>query len=136
MFLLATALQQARQPIDASATLAALNHLDNVVTEALLNGAERGDRLDYSWYLLPLARLLKAYSGALNLFGRVGPIPEGMSATVGLRLLRYRTAHAAIKQRVVEWATLFQARRGYAAPEWELLRFARRAKAELRPRGP
>lgn len=112
------------------------DHLDNVVTEALLNGAERGDRLDYSWYLLPLARLLKAYSGALNLFGRVGPIPEGMSATVGLRLLRYRTAHAAIKRRVIEGAALFQARRGYAAPEWELLRFARRAKAELRPRGP
>jgi hypothetical protein len=102
----------------------------------LLNGAERGDRLDYSWYLLPLARLLKVYSWFLNLFGRVGPIPEGMSATVGLRLLRYSTAHAAIKQRVVEWAARFQEGRGYTAPEWDLLRLARRAKAELRPRDP
>jgi Permuted papain-like amidase enzyme, YaeF/YiiX, C92 family len=112
------------------------DHLDNVVTEALLNGAERGDRLDYSWYLLPAARVVKAYSAVMNLAGGVGPIPEGMSTTIGLRLLRYRWAHAAIKQRVIEGAARFRQRRGYNAPEWELLRFARQAKAELRPRGP
>ena len=112
------------------------DHVDNVVTEAMLNGGERGERLDYSWYLLPPARLVKLYSSVMNLLGGVGPIPEGMSATVGLRVLRYTTAHGAIKQRVLEWAAQFKQRRGYTAPEWELLRFARRAKAELRPQGP
>lgn len=112
------------------------DHLDNVVTEAMLNGAERGDKLDYAWYLLPAARLVKAYSGFMNLLGSVGPIPEGMSPTVGLRLVRYRAAHAAIKGRVMAWAARFEERRGYRAPEWELLGFARLAKAELRPQGP
>jgi len=44
-----------------------------------------GLRLDYDWYLLAPARLVKGYSVILNKFGKVGPIPEGMSTPVALR---------------------------------------------------
>jgi hypothetical protein len=34
---------------------------------------------------LPLSRIAKAYSAVLNLLGKAGPVPEGMSATAALR---------------------------------------------------
>ena len=65
------------------------DHYDNAVTEVMLEGAEKGDELHYQRYLLPLARIVKGYSVALNLFGIPGPIPEGMSATTALRSQYY-----------------------------------------------
>src|SRR5262249_30973296 len=56
------------------------DHLDNAVLDAMLEGAERGDRVDYHYDELPIARVLKSYSAVLNVFGGVGPIPEGMNA--------------------------------------------------------
>ena len=35
------------------------DHIDNAVIDAMLEGAERGDRLEYPWYQLPLVRLAK-----------------------------------------------------------------------------
>jgi hypothetical protein len=61
------------------------DHVDNAVVDAMLEGAERGDRIGWSLMMLPVARILKAYSVVLNWFGGVGPVPEGMSATSALR---------------------------------------------------
>jgi len=107
------------------------DHRDNAVTDAMLEGAERGEVLDYRWYLLPLARVAKIYSAALNLAGRIGPIPEGMSASAALRNTEYSSRHRAITGRLDEKAVEFRRQAGYEAPYWELLRLAREAKLEI-----
>ena len=108
-----------------------LDHVDNVVTEAMLEGAARGDRLTHAWYLLPFVRLAKGYSALLNAVGKTGPVPEGMSATVAARVLRLNHWHAAIRARVLAVAEEFRRREGYTPPEWQLLRFAKQARDEL-----
>jgi hypothetical protein len=96
----------------------------------MLEGAEKGDELHYQWYLLPLARMVKGYSVVLNLFGKPGPIPEGMSATAALRTQDYDKRHKAIMDRLSLKAEKFKADNGYAPPYWELVKLARVAKEE------
>ncbi len=106
------------------------DHLDNAVIDVMLEGADRGEKLGYDWYKLPLARLLKAYSWIKNLCGGIGPIPEGMSAGAALRNDRFSKRHAAIKARLIQLATDFQQTRGYRPPYWELVKLARLAKTD------
>jgi hypothetical protein len=96
----------------------------------MLEGAENGDELTYQWYLLPLARMVKAYSVILNLFGRVGPIPEGMSATAALRSTHYSALHDALVEALTVKAEQFRKERGYEPPYWELVRLAREARVQ------
>ena len=104
------------------------DHLDNAVTEAMLEEAERGAAMDHAGILLPVARAMKAWSWTLNAFGAIGPIPEGMSATVALRLKWYYAGHAALKAALAGRARTFKDQRGAAAPYWELVRLARDLK--------
>ncbi|MCA9768120.1 MAG: hypothetical protein KC485_04825, partial [Gemmatimonadetes bacterium] len=69
------------------------DHIDNAVTDAMLEGAERGDVISFQWWQLPAARLLKGYSVVREALGGVGPIPEGMSAAAALRNKAYTTRH-------------------------------------------
>ena len=69
------------------------DHVDNAVIDIMLEGADAGDRLDYQWYLLPMARILKVYSVILNWFGGIGPVPEGMNATAALRNQQFSSRH-------------------------------------------
>jgi hypothetical protein len=108
------------------------DHVDNAVIDAMLEGADEGRRLDHAWFLLPLARAMKAYSVVLNWFGAIGPVPEGMSATAALKHRRFAERHAAIKTHVLERAEQSRIEKGYLPPYWELLKFAR--EAELRSR--
>jgi hypothetical protein len=108
------------------------DHLDNAVTDALLEHAETGRGLGYDLGRLPLARIAKAVSLGLNLVGRVGPVPEGMSPATALRAERLRTVHGALAARVAALAEEFRARRGYRPPTWELVALARAACAEQR----
>lgn len=101
------------------------DHLDNAVIDAMLEGAERGDRIHVPWAMLPLARLTKAYSWLLNQLGRQGPVPEGMSATTALRARALAERHGAIRARLIASAERYRASRGYRAPYWELVRLAR-----------
>ncbi len=104
------------------------DHVDNAVTDVLLEGAERGERIGYAWPMLPFARVLKAGSCVLNVFGRVGPVPEGMSASAALRSEELRTVHEALRGRLLDRVAAFRAERGYMPPYWELVRLAREAR--------
>jgi hypothetical protein len=110
------------------------DHFDNAVTEAMLEGAETGDRLTYAWHMLPVARTMKAYSVLLNLVGSPGPVPEGMSATAALKNKYYSNKHEAIKRELVRLAEEFTQKKGYAAPYWGLLQMARVAKQTIENR--
>jgi len=107
------------------------DHLDNAAIDALLEGAEKGEELEYSWYLLPVGRMMKLYSSVVNLLGHDGPVPEGMSAEAALRNLWFSARHRAITERVMQYASEVTARNGYRPPYWELLALARQAKSEL-----
>jgi hypothetical protein len=106
------------------------DHLDNAVIDAMLEGAEAGEKLEYDWYMLPLGRLLKGYSAVKNLWGGVGPIPEGMSAAAALKNDHFSKRHDAIKKRLMQLAEDFQLKRGYRPPYWELVKLARLAKEQ------
>ena len=104
------------------------DHLDNAVTEVMLEDAEAGARLRYDLALLPVARLGKAASAALNLAGLEGPVPEGMGALAALRNRAFSRRHAALAARLAGLARESRDRRGYTPPYWELLRLARTAR--------
>lgn len=107
------------------------DHLDNAVTEAMLEGAERGEPLKHVQSLLPVARLMKAYSFVLNMVGEEGPIPEGMTATAALRNRWYSDRHAAARDLLTTKADAFRLEKGYRPPYWRLLEMARASLSEL-----
>jgi hypothetical protein len=109
------------------------DHVDNAVVDAMLEGAEAGDRLAYPTALLPLARVAKAFSWLLNRAGEVGPVPEGLSAAAALRNREFTRTHAAIKSGVLLRAEAFARRYGYRPPYWELVALARATRAEVAP---
>lgn len=106
------------------------DRLDNAVVDVLLEGAERGDWLKYDWYLLPVARIMKAYSAVLNYFGKAGPVPEGMSASSAARNKWFSNRHAVLVARTTVLAEQFQRDHGYWPPYWELIKLARQAVSE------
>ncbi len=106
------------------------DHLDNAVVDALLEAAEGGLELDYSLWELPLARVAKAVSALLNKMGKVGPIPEGMSATAALRNRWFSARQVDLMQRVAKKADAFSTKEHYRAPYWLLVDFARTAIKE------
>jgi hypothetical protein len=103
------------------------DHLDNAVTDIMLEEADSGKLLTYNWYSLPVARILKLYSSMLNLFGSTGPVPEGMSPEAALKNVRYSDAHNRIKEKLIMSANRFKTQNGYTPPYWELVRLARYA---------
>jgi hypothetical protein len=100
-------------------------HLDDAVTDAMFDAAKPGAPLDYRLLQLPLARVAKAYSAAKNVLGGIGPVPEGMSATVALRGKRFAKEHQMRKDRLANLAAEFEVRKRYAPPYWELLKMAK-----------
>src|SRR5256885_16635828 len=102
-------------------------HVDDAVTDVMLEEAKPGQALSYPILLLPVTRLAKAYSFVLNRFGKVGPIPEGMSATTALRVKKFRNDHAAIASRVLAGSEAFRKTNGYTPPFWVLRNLAQKA---------
>jgi len=103
------------------------DHIDNAVLDVMLEGAERGDDIEHDAGRLPLARIAKGYSLLLNVFGSVGPIPEGMSATTGLRVEWLRERHGAIRAGVEERVEAYRAEHDRRPPYWTLVEMAREA---------
>ncbi len=107
------------------------DHIDNAVTDVMLEGAEQGDRLGFAWYRLPLARLAKGYSWVKERFGGIGPIPEGMSAASALRNTAYSARHARLAGVVEQKAGEWRAAHGYSPAYWTLVELAREAVLRL-----
>jgi hypothetical protein len=107
------------------------DHLDNAVTDVMLEEADSGKQLSHDWYKLPLGRILKLYSTLLNYFGSEGPIPEGMKAEAALKNVEYSRKHDKIKERLVVLANEFKTQNGYRPPYWELVYLARQARDEI-----
>jgi hypothetical protein len=107
------------------------DHLDNAVTDVMLEEADSGKILTYDWYALPIGRVLKFYSVILNLFDSEGPVPEGMSAEAALKNVSYSETHEQIKVRLIVLANQFKDEKGYTPPYWELVYLARQARNEV-----
>jgi hypothetical protein len=101
------------------------DHVDNAVTDVMLEGADRGDRLAFAWYTLPVARIMKAYSWLRVQMGGAGPVPEGMPAAAALRNKSYSATHAARAAALRMRAAAWKAQKGYAPPYWTLVELAR-----------
>jgi hypothetical protein len=104
------------------------DHMDNAVTDIMLEEADSGKVLSYDWYALPFARVTKLYSMILNLFNAVGPVPEGMSPEAALKNVRYSDTHHRIKEKLIVLADQFKSQKGYIPPYWELVSLARQAR--------
>jgi hypothetical protein len=107
------------------------DHLDNAVTDVMLEEADSGKQLLYDWYKLPFARILKLYSAVLNYFGLEGPIPEGMKAEAALKNVEYSGRHDKIKEKLIVLTDGFKTQNGYRPPYWELVKLARQARDEI-----
>ena len=101
------------------------DHVDNAVTDAMLEGADRGDKLGYAWYELPVARVMKGWSWLRERAGGVGPIPEGMSPASALRNRSYNARHDVLSAEVLRRATAWREAQGYPPPYWVLVGLAR-----------
>jgi hypothetical protein len=103
------------------------DHLDNAVMDALLERANAGMEIGYSRWLLPLARIVKAYSMLLNSLGKPGIIPEGMSATQALKNNSFVDLYQQTKKNTEEKINSFRKEKGYRPPYWVMVAFARQS---------
>jgi hypothetical protein len=110
------------------------DHLDNAVIDVMLESADSGAELRYNRYMLPVARILKAYSSIMNEFGRIGPIPEGMTATAALKNKWFSGRHQAAVEQLRILAEQFQRCNGYFPPYWDLIKLGRNAYASVAAR--
>lgn len=102
------------------------DHVDNATTDLLLESANNGAPLSFNALLLPLARVVKAYSALKNRLGANGPIPRGMSTTAALRNRWYTQQHETLSRHILQQAEAFQAINGYRPPYWVLLELGRK----------
>ena len=107
------------------------DHMDNAVTDVMLEEADSGKVLTYEWYILPIGRAMKFYSFILNIFGSEGPVPEGMSAEAALKNVDYSETHDQIKSKLIFLADQFKIQKGYTPPYWELVNLAREVRHEV-----
>ncbi|MBK8611481.1 MAG: hypothetical protein IPL84_16470 [Chitinophagaceae bacterium] len=103
------------------------DHLDNAVMDALLEKANKGEAIDYTIWQLPLVRVLKGYCMLKNLFGKIGIIPEGMSATKALKNQTFVAMHMKVKEKTAQLAKAFVVKNGYQPPYWQLIKLAEEA---------
>ena len=59
-----------------------------------------------------------------NLFGKIGIIPEGMSATSALKNQSFVAMHVRLKNKTIKLADDFIKKNGYRPPYWQLIKFA------------
>jgi hypothetical protein len=100
------------------------DHLDNAVMDALLERANKGEKISYSTWLLPVARVIKGYSIIQNTFGKPGIIPEGMSATRALKNNSFVERYQQVQSYTEEKVNDFIQANGYRPPYWQLVAFA------------
>ncbi len=102
------------------------DHIDNAVMDALLEQADKGEKIGYNIWQLPLVRLLKGWCIIKNLFGGIGMIPEGMSATRALKNQEFLAMYQKVKTETEVMANQFLKERGYRPPYWQLVTMAKK----------
>jgi len=107
------------------------DHIDNAIIDILIEDANKGEKLSYNWYLLPFARVTKAYSWIKNIFGGIGPIPEGMSTTSALKNKYFTALHLRVKNELMPLIHSFEKENGYTPPYWRLVELSRIAKDNI-----
>jgi hypothetical protein len=103
------------------------DHVDNAVMDALLECANQGEEIPYSFWMLPIARVLKGYCMVQNYFGKPAMIPEGMSATQALKNNSFVERYQTVQTKTMEAITLFENEKGYRPPYWKLVELARQS---------
>ncbi len=105
------------------------DHVDNAVMDVLLEGADRGDELSFSYWMVPFAAVMKAWSWTKNRFGGVGSVPEGMGPVSALRVRELTARHEALVRSTTALAEAYTTTNGYRPPYWDLVTLAREARA-------
>ncbi len=100
------------------------DHLDNAVMDALITQANNGKKLDYNMWLLPIARVIKAYSFILTTMGKEGVIPEGMAAETALKNNYFVDKFQKRKLETELKIKTFEKTNGYLPPYWQMVRIA------------
>jgi hypothetical protein len=106
------------------------DHVDNAAMDALLEKANKGATIDYNIWQLPIVRVIKGYCIVKNMFGKIGMIPEGMSATKALKNQTFVAMHVRVKNKTMQLADEFFKKNGYRPPYWQLVKFAEAAANE------
>ncbi|MCB9594642.1 MAG: hypothetical protein H6719_18125 [Sandaracinaceae bacterium] len=101
------------------------DHMDNAIFDALIERADAGEMVDYDFGMLGPARVIKAYSVIATLFGSHGPIPEGMTATTGLRVQWVRGRYHDTRARLLRAIAGYRQAHHRRPPYWRLLALAR-----------
>jgi hypothetical protein len=107
------------------------DHIDNAAMDALLEKANAGEQINYNIWQLPIVRFLKGYCTIKNMFGKIGLIPEGMSATKALKNQTFVAMHVAVKNKTMQMADEFTKLNGYRPPYWQLVKLAENACTNL-----
>lgn len=100
------------------------DHLDNAVMDALLERANAGEQLGYNIWMLPVARVVKAYSFLLTTIGKEGAVPEGMSAVTALKNNDFVERFKKCKTATALKIEAFMEQNNYLPPYWQLVRLA------------
>jgi hypothetical protein len=100
------------------------DHLDNAVMDALISQANNGEKIDYNLWLLPIARVIKAYSFILTTMGKEGVIPEGMTAETALKNNYFVDKFQKCKLETESKLKSFEKTNGYLPPYWQMVRIA------------
>jgi hypothetical protein len=100
------------------------DHLDNAVMDALITQANNGEKLNYNIWLLPVARVIKAYSFMQTTIGKEGVIPEGMAAETALKNNYFVDKFQKCKLETELKINIFKKENGYLPPYWEMVRIA------------
>jgi hypothetical protein len=101
------------------------DHIDNAVMDVLLEEADKGKVIQYDWYLLPMARLIKGWSILQNRLGNVAKIPEGMTATQALKNQYFVDIYQRLKTAALVEIERFEQQHHYRPPYWKMLAIIR-----------
>jgi Permuted papain-like amidase enzyme, YaeF/YiiX, C92 family len=112
------------------ATLAK-DHIDNAVMDIMLEQADKGAAVGYNHWMLPVVRVLKGWCVLLNKMGKVGKIPEGMSATQALKNQYVVDMHKAVKKETEALVDEFVKTKKYFPPYWQMVALAKQAYLKL-----
>ncbi|MCX6280331.1 MAG: YiiX/YebB-like N1pC/P60 family cysteine hydrolase [Bacteroidetes bacterium] len=103
------------------------DHIYNAVMDVILENQDNYQDILINPWMLPVARLAKGYSMLLNLFHREGPVPEGLSATQGLKTDALNKIHLKIRNLTEGKIKHFIEKNGYIPPYWQIVTMAKEA---------